>query len=102
LTRKARIRQSSSLGGGNDAPLAQLAEQLTLNQKTQSRKSISNQGITDSGDVARSACAARRTKNAPETDEADPHLAKVIDAWPKLPEAVRTGILAMVEASKQA
>ena len=30
---------------------------------------------------------------------ADPALAKVIDAWPDLPEAVRKGILAMVEAS---
>ena len=30
---------------------------------------------------------------------ADPGLASVIDAWPKLPEPVRAGILAMVRAS---
>ena len=29
--------------------------------------------------------------------KAAPGLAKVIDAWPDLPEAIRTGILAMIE-----
>ena len=29
----------------------------------------------------------------------DPALAKVIDAWPDLPEAIQKAILAMVEAS---
>jgi hypothetical protein len=28
-----------------------------------------------------------------------PDLQQVIDAWPTLPEAVRTGIMAMIEAS---
>ena len=31
---------------------------------------------------------------------ADPDLAKVIDAWADLPEVVKTGMLAMVEASR--
>ena len=30
----------------------------------------------------------------------DPELARLIDAWPTLPEALRTGILAMVDAVK--
>jgi hypothetical protein len=29
----------------------------------------------------------------------DPALASLIDAWPKLPEAIRAGILAMVQAA---
>ena len=29
----------------------------------------------------------------------DPALATLIDAWPELPEAIRTGILAMVKAA---
>ncbi|HUT57138.1 MAG TPA: hypothetical protein VNA25_04610 [Phycisphaerae bacterium] len=35
-----------------------------------------------------------------ETAPVHPDLAKVIEAWPTLPEAVRAGILAMVEAAK--
>ena len=31
----------------------------------------------------------------------DPHLKKLIDAWPGLPKAVRAGIIAMVEAANQ-
>jgi hypothetical protein len=29
----------------------------------------------------------------------DPSLARIVEAWPKLPEAVRAGILAMVKAT---
>jgi hypothetical protein len=29
----------------------------------------------------------------------DPALATLIDAWPEVPEAIRTGILAMVKAA---
>jgi hypothetical protein len=29
----------------------------------------------------------------------DPALAAIIDAWPKVPEAIRAGILAMVRAA---
>jgi hypothetical protein len=34
----------------------------------------------------------------PEADE-DPGLSRIIEAWPTLPEGMRAGILAMVEAS---
>ncbi len=32
-------------------------------------------------------------------DENDPELAAIVRAWPDLPDAVRAGILAMIEAS---
>jgi hypothetical protein len=31
----------------------------------------------------------------------DPELARLIDAWPKLPGAIRTGILAIVDAASK-
>ncbi|MFO0877420.1 MAG: hypothetical protein U0840_08600 [Gemmataceae bacterium] len=36
---------------------------------------------------------------ATHSQDIDPALAAVIEAWPTLPEAIRTGILAMVRAS---
>jgi hypothetical protein len=40
------------------------------------------------------------TQNAPPYCEvADSNLAAVVEAWPKLPEAVRTGIAALVKAT---
>jgi hypothetical protein len=34
-----------------------------------------------------------------DTCQNDPALAAVVDAWPKLPEALKAGILAMVKAA---
>lgn len=34
-----------------------------------------------------------------QTGPEDPDLARIIDAWPDLPEAVRVGIMAMVQAA---
>jgi hypothetical protein len=31
----------------------------------------------------------------------DPDLAHLIDAWPELPPAIRTGILAMIDAARK-
>ena len=36
---------------------------------------------------------------APQQPVIDPALAALIDAWPTLPEAIRAGILAMVQAA---
>jgi hypothetical protein len=36
---------------------------------------------------------------ATDTRQTDPDLAAVIDAWDRLPEAVRAGIVAMVRAA---
>jgi hypothetical protein len=44
------------------------------------------------GDSACCACVAQPEKLAPDLKE-------LVDAWPRLPEAVRAGILAMVRAS---
>ena len=41
--------------------------------------------------------------DCPDATALDPELARVVAAWPKLPEPVRAGILAMVQAAgKQA
>ena len=34
-----------------------------------------------------------------DTCQTDPDLARIVDAWPTLPEAVRAGIVAMVKAA---
>jgi hypothetical protein len=39
------------------------------------------------------------TENASGLLPADPQLATIIDAWPKPPDAIRAGILAMLEAA---
>jgi hypothetical protein len=31
--------------------------------------------------------------------QTDPELARIVDAWPTLPDALKAGILAMVEAA---
>jgi hypothetical protein len=38
-------------------------------------------------------------ENVPDSAPEDPSLSLLITAWPKLPEAVKTGILAMVKAT---
>jgi hypothetical protein len=35
-----------------------------------------------------------------DTCKTDPELAAVAEAWPELPEAIKAGILAMVEAAR--
>jgi hypothetical protein len=35
-----------------------------------------------------------------KSPEIDPDLARLIDAWPTLPDAIRVGILAMVQAAR--
>ena len=46
--------------------------------------------VTDSG-------GAESGADSPDLAQIDPDLAKVVRAWPELPEAVRVGILAMVK-----
>jgi hypothetical protein len=36
-----------------------------------------------------------------DTCQTDPDLARIVDAWPSLPDAIRAGILAMVEAASK-
>jgi hypothetical protein len=35
-----------------------------------------------------------------QTEALDPGLQQIVDAWPSLPEAVRVGMVAMVEAAR--
>jgi hypothetical protein len=42
-------------------------------------------------------CGALGAQNAPLA----PDLAAVVDAWPKLPDAIKAGILAMVLAARR-
>ncbi len=42
---------------------------------------------------------ATATQNATRLLPDDPGLAAVVDAWPELPEAIRAGIVAMINAS---
>jgi hypothetical protein len=52
----------------------------------------------DPGQKRPSTATATATRLLPE--HADPDLAAVVDAWLRLPEAIKAGIVAMVEAAK--
>ena len=51
------------------------------------------------------ACAARGAavdaENAALTDIADPQLAALVKAWPTLPDALKRGIVAMIQAASK-
>jgi hypothetical protein len=57
-------------------------------------KSSGNDG---GGGQSGAECGALGAQNAP----LDPDLAAVVDAWPKLPGAIKAGILAMVTAGRR-
>jgi len=52
-------------------------------------------GNGGTGDQGGAECGARDARKA----EFSPDLAAVVEAWPKLPEAIRAGILAMIRAA---
>ena len=74
------------------APLAQLAEQLTLNQFEYAKTSEKNRGSENS--------AAQGAAHVTPQRAIDSDLAKVVELWPELPPVVKSGILAMVEATR--
>ena len=74
---------------------------------SRTRTSPSGQGILSPQPLRRNSCQHTtydRAKidsaeySAPD-DRIDPDLAAVIDAWPSLPEAIKAGIVAMIEAT---
>ena len=73
-------------------PLAQLAEQLTLNQFEYAKTSEKNRGSENS--------AAQGTAHVTPQRAIDSDLAKVVELWSELPPVVKSGILAMVEATR--
>ncbi len=52
-------------------------------------------GFSDSTGAVSGAIGAHKPPSPP----ADPALARLIEAWPTLPEVVRAGIVAMIDAS---
>ena len=60
--------------------------------QTPRKKAISDQGGAESG--------APDAPDAPNRPD-DPDLSRLINAWPNLPEAIRAGIVAMVNAAIQ-
>lgn len=53
---------------------------------------MENAGETESSDQSGAECGALNSHRA----DFAPDLAAVIEAWPKLPEVIRAGILAMI------
>ena len=62
---------------------------LEQHQDSSEKTTVSEQGGAESGAQAAS------------TAVSDPDLAAVVKAWPKLPEPVRAGIVAMVKAARR-
>lgn len=64
-----------------------MQERLEPGAKTPGKNADSNVSGAESGAVA------------DETGPIDPDLQRIIDAWPALPDALKTGIVAMVEVA---
>jgi len=89
-----------SKGNKAPAPVAQLDRASVFGTEAKSAEPTESQELTETADGARSACAAPGSKNDLKTNIADGDLARVIGAWPHLPEPVRAGIAAMVKAAR--
>ena len=77
------------------AGVAQLVERQLPKLTTHFVKST-EPSASRSTSTSTSQSPANQTK---KTTDADPDLAKLIDAWPTLPEPLKEGIRAMVEAA---
>jgi hypothetical protein len=64
------------------------------------RKPLDDKDLRPAQDT-RAAHLQRADRNAPQSAELPPDLAQVVTAWRRLPEAVKTGIMAMVAASRR-
>ncbi len=69
-----------------------------LNQaKVPGQQAQSRQYPNESGSIRPLTATQNATRLLPD----DPGLAAVVEAWPELPEAIRTGIVAMVKAAER-
>ena len=73
-----------------------MSPQCNLNTRRGVEHVSNSSRIKESEDSGGAECGADFSDSPPS----DPDLAVVIDAWAKLPEAVRAGILAMIRAVK--
>ncbi len=76
---------------GNGPGRDRTCDQSIMSRLPDSRKSLSDKVLTDTDDD-------RLAFYLAFLDENDPDLAAVVTAWPKLPEAIKVGIRAMVKA----
>ena len=75
-----------------DAPLAKKEEPVQAKPEKTAEKQQIRSGPGANSDVI-------DTGNPPLRQPADADLARLIDAWPTLPKAIRAGMLAMIDAS---
>ena len=68
-----------------------------MNPMLEAQKSREHNYLRDQADSSAAPGAASAQQNTPE----DSNLAAVVTAWPTLPEAVRAGIVAMVQVASR-
>ena len=78
------------------------AEQGTHNPPAKSRKSLQNKAFTESAMSDGDRKEHGKNQNRPFSDPSeaariDPHLARVMAAWPRLTEKVRATILTLIQ-----
>ncbi len=96
---KVQIAQPS-IGGNmrNEAAPCESTEPLSVGRTGLERVDVTSRESRDLANPANSGGAESGAHSAKKNPKA-PDLAKVVRAWPELPEAVRVGILAMVKVS---
>ena len=77
-------------------PVAESADAADLKSASADPKHLKKQVLTTTGE----GIPAVEPATAADTGPLDPHLAQLIESWPRLPEAIRAGIVAMVESVK--
>jgi hypothetical protein len=64
-------------------------------------KTIANPSQTRSTTTTSATASSRLDRALTTVREFAPELAKLLDAWPTLPSALKTGVLAMVDAARK-
>ena len=74
--------------------MAELAYALDLGTGAQAANGAVNKGVSPNSETVLASCLAFLVEKMPD-------LARVVKAWPELPEAIKAGILAMVKATRE-
>ncbi len=80
--------------GLSNAPGTTRTSDLRFRRPLAAAETSTTKGICDDGAATTSSSHSSSDENQP----LDADLRRLIDAWPKLPDAIRAGILAMVDA----